>query len=420
MITALVILFNMPIMSTLWRYSFDDGTYSHAFLVPFIVGYLFYLLAKNNDLNIRDKLNFTAVIVFLLSCYILLVTSSAQISLLYWLATLLLLCSAINLVFKTKFKIFFPTLYFIFLIPVWGLLTIPLQDISVTAVTFIMSFTSIPVFVEDQFVHIPSGIFEIAGGCSGLRYLLTSLAISSLFIFLYLRTIKNIFIFAFVAILGALLTNWLRIAILIIIGHQTEMTSNLMNDHNMFGWYLYIPFMLLLFKLGGYLSDQEASTSHTTEKTSKTNKLNWKVTAVLFAGLLLSSTSLTMSNTAIPLPVNVKIYPLVYYFSSVDIVKDDAKVTHLIYSFNGKSLEGKPTFFDNNLIPDGWLVESENRTYEKQTFKVKKGLNTAVINISYEITNKKIGNVSLFKFERLKQALIGTRETKLHWKFQLD
>jgi len=313
-ITTLVALFNSPIMTTLWRYSFDDGTYSHAFLIPFIVGYLFYIVTSANKLIFRVKFSWFATVMFLLSSYILFVASSAQISLLYWFATILLLCTAINLVFISNLKIFFPALYFVFLIPVWGVLTIPLQSISIFAVNVMMGFTNIPVFVEQEFVQIPSGVFEIAGGCSGLRYLLTSLAISSLFSFLYLRTTKNTIIFISVAIFGALLTNWLRISALIVIGHQTEMTSSLMDDHNMFGWYLYIPFMLLLFKLGGYLSDNEVRSDKITAQTQKINTINWKIAAVLFAGLLLSSTSLTMPDSATTKPVSASVQPVIYYY----------------------------------------------------------------------------------------------------------
>ena len=131
--------------------------------------------------------------------------------------------------------------------PGWGLLTAILQKVSTNAVTFLMSYSGIPTFVEGNFVTIPAGVFEIAGGCSGLRYLIVSLAISSLFSFLYIKNTKKALLFFTVAILGALITNWIRITALILIGEYTDMQSDLMTDHNVFGWYLYIPFMFLLF-----------------------------------------------------------------------------------------------------------------------------------------------------------------------------
>ena len=360
----------------------------------------------------------------IISAFIFFVSSTAQISLLYWLGILLLLCTTLIFVFNANIKIVVAASYFIFLLPVWGVLTIPLQSISVFAVNTIMGFTTIPVFVEKEFVHIPSGIFEIADGCSGLRYLLTSLAISTLFSFLYLRTIKSTTIFISVAILGALITNWLRISALIIIGHQTEMTSSLMNDHNMFGWYLYIPFMFLLFKFGGYLADKEDSKPITSINSAKTqqNIPSWSLVTVLFAILLSSSSSIHMSATTLSetKQIDVLVQPIIYNYSTVEVITNNSMKTQLIYNFNENNLESKPTFFENNIIPKGWLVIERRINKSEQVIMIKQGINTASITTSYEISGVKIGSSSQFKLERLKHAVFGQDETKLHWQFQLD
>lgn len=411
-------------MQTLWRYSFDDGTYSHAYLIPLIVAYLFYVINNNGELKYRETISLPASVLLIISAYILFVTSTAQISLLYWLTILLLFCSSIIFVFNANIKIAAAASYFIFLLPVWGILTIPLQNLSVFAAQTLMGFTTIPVFVEEQFVHIPSGVFEIAGGCSGLRYLLTSLAISTLFSFLYFRTIKNTAIFISVAILGALLTNWLRISALIIIGHQTEMTSDLMTDHNMFGWYIYIPFMFLLFKFGGYLADKENNKPIASDSSAKLqlNTPNGQLGVVLFIILLFSSTSLQMSATTEPETKlkNVLVQPIIYHASTVEVITNSSIKTQLIYNFSESNLESKPTFYENNFIPKNWLVVSKVISNEEQVIKITKGLKTATITVSYEISELKFGSSSRFKLERLKQALLGKRKTKLHWQFQLN
>jgi exosortase A len=424
LITILIALLNIPIMQTLWSYSFDDGTYSHAYLIPFIVAYLFYVINKNGELKYRKTISFPASVLLIMSAYIFFITSTAQISLLYWLGILLLLCSTIIFIFNANIKIATAASYFIFLLPVWGVLTIPLQSISVLAVNAIMGFTTIPVFVEDEFVQIPSGVFEIAGGCSGLRYLLTSLAISTLFSFLYFKTLKNTTIFISVAIVGALLTNWLRISALIIIGYQTEMTSSLMDDHNMFGWYLYIPFMFLLFKFGGYLADKEKN-KPIASKSSDTIQLkipSLLLTLILFTVLLFSSTSLRMSATTVPEVklIGVLVQPTIYNASTVEIITNNSMKTILIYSFSEDNLESKPTFFENDFIPKNWLIVSNMINNEDRVIKIKNGLKTAIITISYEISGLKIGSSSQFKLERLKQAMFGKTKTKLHWQFKLD
>lgn len=423
-ITILIALLNIPIMQTLWSYSFDDGTYSHAYLIPLVVAYLFYVINNNGELKYRETISLPASVLLLISAYILFVTSTAQISLLYWLAILLLLCSSILFVFNANIKIASAAAYFIFLLPVWGILTIPLQSLSIWAAKTLMGLTTIPVFIEEQFVHIPSGTLEIAGGCSGLRYLLTSLAISTLFSFLYFRTKKNTAIFISVAILGALLTNWFRIAALIIIGHQTEMTSDLMTDHNMFGWYLYIPFMFLLFKFGGYLADKENNKPIASDSSAEIqlNISAWPLALILLTVVSFSSTSLHMSAKAVPETklINVLIEPIIYNASTVDVITNSSMKTQLVYNFSEDNLESKPTFFENNFIPKNWRVVDKVISNEEQVINIKNGLKTATITVSYEISGLKIGSSSRFKLERLKQALLGKGKTKLHWQFQLN
>ena len=69
----------------------------------------------------------------------------------------------------------------------------------------------------------PAGTFEIADGCSGLRYVITALALVVFYSALFLRRYRSMVILGLFALLGSMLTNWLRITALILIGHFTDM-----------------------------------------------------------------------------------------------------------------------------------------------------------------------------------------------------
>ena len=52
LVFVLILVLNIPVVVTLWRHGFDDGTYSHAFLIPFISLYLYYVsLSEMECLN---------------------------------------------------------------------------------------------------------------------------------------------------------------------------------------------------------------------------------------------------------------------------------------------------------------------------------------------------------------------------------
>jgi len=127
----IIFLFNPAITETLRQHSFDDGTYSHAYLIPLIYLYLCFHLYNENKLEFRNRLNWFYTFLFFLSCYFFFVTSTAQISLAYWLAHILIIITSTLVLFKYQLRIIFPALYLIFMYPLWGAMVYLLQDLSI-------------------------------------------------------------------------------------------------------------------------------------------------------------------------------------------------------------------------------------------------------------------------------------------------
>lgn len=423
---AAICALNTPILVTLWRHGFDDGTYSHAFLVPFISLYLYYQLSLSGKLQFRETLAISPAIPLLISCYLLFVTSNAQISIGYWGALLAVCITSVNMLYKFNWSIVFPAAFLVFILPFWGLLVPLLQSLSITAVTYIMSFTGVPTYVEGNFVTIPAGVFEIADGCSGLRYMIVSLAIGTLFIFLNIKDTKRAILFLSLTIFGALLTNWIRITALILIGEYTNMESSLMEDHNTFGWYLYVPFMILLFTWGGRLASPVLPVKETGSFTN--NNAAPSVLIFTIFALIVSSVSLKalISPTINNLqenqsPIKQPQPQRLFYYSVEHIVTDnsDDMTTYNIYSFNQDDLDSKATFFGNELIPKEWKVKSSHIEGDWQVFFVYQGSKNAIVKVSYEIALKRSATPRQFKLNRLMTGLISIEKSKLHWKFIL-
>ena len=404
---------NIPVLVTLWRHSFDDGTYSHAFLIPFISLYLYYELAQSGKLQFREKLSAIPTVLLILSCYLLFITSNAQISIGYWGSLLAVFITSVTMLYRFNWYIVFPAAFLVFIFPFWGVLAQPLQSLSVIAVSYMMSFTGIPVFVEDTYVSVPAGVFEIAGGCSGLRYLIVSLAISSLFIFLNISKAKN-----------ALLTNWISITALVLIGQYTNMESSLMTDHNTFGWYLYIPFMVLLFIWGNKIADRDMTIVKSTQSsvfiTIRPKAILWLLCLI---PLSLSSTS--FKSFFIPdQEMNLdtervsNLSPEIHHYSSskvITIVNLTENLEHRIYTFDGSDLDGKPTFFKNNLIPKGWHSTKTSIINNWLKQNITNGQQQATLFTHYEIDGEIIPDRTTFKIKRLIKAALGITKTSLHW-----
>ena len=133
----------------------------------------------------------------------------------------------------------FPILFLYFAIPIWDHLTGLLVMLSVKVVSFCVAHSSIPVIMTGNQIEIPSGVITVADGCSGERYLIVGLAFGVLAARLYFSRWSWRLLVVALALLLGLVTNWLRIYLLVLVGYFTEMRSSLMHDHELFGFVLF-------------------------------------------------------------------------------------------------------------------------------------------------------------------------------------
>lgn len=141
-----------------------------------------------------------------------------------------------------------PVSMLIFCVPVFDSFNEQLVDLSSWAVGGLLHLTPIPSFISGNAITLPSGSLLIADGCSGLRYLVIGLAIANLAASMNsLRRLDHLMLNA-IAVLVMLGVNWLRIFIIAVVAHMTDMQSPLVRNHESFGWVVFavglLPIML--------------------------------------------------------------------------------------------------------------------------------------------------------------------------------
>ncbi|GHE89523.1 hypothetical protein GCM10011501_18860 [Thalassotalea profundi] len=193
-----------------------------------------------------------------------------------------------------------------------------------------------------------------------------------------------------------------------------------MEDHNAFGWYIYIPFMILLFKWGNSLIDTDIFKNESDVMVNTKPKLS--VVLLLIPVLIISSTSIKsfLNSTGSIQTVNSEqvegIYPDVWFYSGV--IKqplDNPNNIYQIYHFNGSDLDGKPSFYNNNMLPTNYRLISSSVDKNWNISIAQSPENRAVILYKYEINNLTYTNLSAFKIVRFTKALHNINNTKLHW-----
>lgn len=150
--------------------------------------------------------------------------------------------------------ILFPLLFAYFAVPMGeGLVPILMEftaDFAVAAITA----TGIPIFREGMFFSIPAGDFEVAKACSGIRYLMASFTLGSLYAYLTLSSRWQQFAFAGLAIIVPIIANGFRAYMIVMIAHHTDMEHAVGADHLVYGWLFFGVVMFVLFYIGGRFS----------------------------------------------------------------------------------------------------------------------------------------------------------------------
>ncbi|MEL7489546.1 MAG: exosortase A [Pseudomonadota bacterium] len=144
----------------------------------------------------------------------------------------------------------FPLLFLFFMVPAGESLTPFLQRLTAIATTALLNIGGLSATLNDLVITTNSGLFHIAEGCSGLRFLLAALVTGSLFSYYAYDRWDHRLTFLAAAISIALIANIFRVALIILIAAISGQNSPLVNDHLMVGWVFYAATLTALIVLG--------------------------------------------------------------------------------------------------------------------------------------------------------------------------
>jgi len=153
-------------------------------------------------------------------------------------------------------KAAFPLCYLILAVP-FGEALIPwLMDYTATFTVYALSVTGIPVLRDGMYFSIPSGDFEVATACSGIRYLLATLALGVLYAYLAYRSTAKRLVFLGFSIVLPIVANGIRAYGIVLIAHFSEMRLAVGVDHIIFGWVFFGVVIAIMFAVGNRYRDE--------------------------------------------------------------------------------------------------------------------------------------------------------------------
>ncbi len=197
---------------------------------------------------------------------------------------------------RVVWRLAFPLAYLVFAVP-WGASFIPtLQDITAWMSVHLLELSAIPVFWEGRLISIPVGDFEVAEACSGVRYVIASLALGALYAYLAYRSPWRRLAFLLAALLVPIVANGIRAYGIIMIAHWSNMRLATGVDHVLYGWVFFGIVMFLLFWIGSLWREPDAALPDegVSVAPERANSSRWPVRAgaslvVVAVGLVASS-----------------------------------------------------------------------------------------------------------------------------------
>lgn len=233
-------------------------SHAHGFVVILVVAYLAW--GKRQRLaDVPLSPSKAGIAAFLVAGAIGLAGELVSAAVVVQFTLVFMLQSAVWAIVGTRaFRILLGPLCFLFFSIPFGQDILPtLMDWTANATVAWLRLSGVPVLQQDRSFVIPSGSWSVVEACSGIRYLLTSFFVGSIFAYLtYTRWYKRL-LFVLWMLFASLLANWVRAYAIVMIAHLSNNQWGLGLSHLAFGWVVFAVTVIGSFLLGIYWSDPE-------------------------------------------------------------------------------------------------------------------------------------------------------------------
>ena len=228
-----------------------SDTYAHAFIVPPIS--LWLIWRRRNDLaRLRPEPTHWFILPLGVITLLWLMGELTAVNALTQFALVATLILAIASILGTRIsnQIAFPLAFLLFSVPVGDFMLPRLMEWTAWFTVLALRASGIPVYQEGfQFV-IPTGNWSVVDACSGVRYIIASVTVGTIFAYLNYVTLRRRLAFIAVSFIVPVVANWLRAYMIVMIGHLSGNKLAAGVDHLIYGWVFFGIVIITMFAIG--------------------------------------------------------------------------------------------------------------------------------------------------------------------------
>ena len=256
LLVAVLILLYAPVLKTLVYQWYVDADYSHGFLVPLLSGYLIWQ-RRDKLRHIPKRPSLWGMAIVLMAMALLFLGSlGAEL----FLARFSLLCTLCGLIVyfcggAMLRAMAFPMAFLLFAIPipvvVYNEIVFPLQFIASKFATWTLETLNLfPIMREGNVLILPGMTLEVVEACSGIRSLMSLLALAAGFGYLVERSAIARWVLFLAMIPLAIVSNGTRVMVTAIMANYLGPQAAEGFMHEFSGWVIFVVATVLF--LGFY------------------------------------------------------------------------------------------------------------------------------------------------------------------------
>jgi len=258
LLCGVLLLAYLPVLIDLVQNWYSDANYSHGFLVPLISGYLIW--RKRKELSeVELKSNSWGLALVIAAMFLFVIGNAAseyftvRFSLVLCIFGLVLYLLGAGITKKSWFEI----LFLCFMIPIPYVIyfsaTFPMQLFASKVTALLLDILGMPVVRQGNIIHLPNESLEVAEACSGLRSLISLLALGAIFAYITQKRLWAKVMLFLSTIPIAVAGNVFRVFITSIIVYTSDVSVTDEPMHSIMGASVFVVAFILLFIFGGIL-----------------------------------------------------------------------------------------------------------------------------------------------------------------------
>ncbi len=273
-----------------------NETFTHGFLILPISLWLVWG-QREHIRALEMERDFRALVLVIPTLLLWFVATAIDVAVVQQLSMVALIPATVWLILGLALTraLLFPLLYLFFAVPLGQSLIPPMMEFTADFTVYMVQLSGVPIFRDGLSFQLPSGSWSVVEECSGVRYLIASAALGTIYAYITYQSFTKRAIFILVSLLVPIAANGLRAYGIVMIGHLSGMRYAVGADHLLYGWVFFGIVIFILFWIGGYWADSPAPETGTPQERDRlTQDSDYRKPAIICVAVLAAFSLLTV------------------------------------------------------------------------------------------------------------------------------